>query len=174
MSGNFGFIHEKLEIKILILFIMRRLPAPVPLDTLADLVICDDGISYFDFTQCVAELVETGHIYLRESMYSLTAKGAHNGEVTENGLPYSIRLKAENIAAAFRSELSRNAMIYTQRNANPDGGFTVDLSLSDGLGSIVSMELFTGDEKPAAALERGLRRNAEGIYNKLLEMLLGP
>ena len=173
MGVNFGFIHEKLEIKILILFMLRRLPVPVPLDTLAELTICDDGISYFDFTQCVAELVETGHLYFREDMYSLTAKGAHNGEVTENGLPYSIRIKAENIAAAFRSELSRNAMINTQRSANTDGGFTVSLSLSDGLGSIMSMEMFTGDEKQAAALERGFRRNAEGVYNKLLEMLLG-
>ena len=53
MRRRFGFIHEEFEIKILILFILRRLSAPIPIDTLAELVICDDGISYFEFSECV-------------------------------------------------------------------------------------------------------------------------
>ena len=173
MKGNFGFIHEKLEIKILILFILRRLPEPVALETLAELAMCDDGISYFDFTQCVAELVRTEHLYFRDNMYSLTSKGMHNGEITEINLPYSVRMKSESAAAALRSELSRDAMIKTVSAVNPDGGLTVSLSLSDGLGSIMKMEMFSGNEQQAAALEKGFRKNAETIYNALLEMLLG-
>jgi len=172
MERNFGFIHEKLEIKILILYILRRLPEPIPLEALTELAMCDDGISYFDFTQCVAELVMTDHLFLKDNTYSLTAKGVRNGEVTENNLPYSVRMKASRAAAALRSELSRNAMIKTVSEANPDGGFTVSLSLSDGLGSIISMEMFSGNEQQAAALEKGFRKNAEGIYNALLDMLI--
>ena len=172
MQANFGFIHEKLEIKILILFVLRRLPEPVPIEVLTELVMCDDGISYFDFTQCVAELIETEHLYFKDDKYSLTFKGKHNGEVTENSLPYSVRLKAENSAAAMRLVLSRDAMIKTLSTANPDGGFTVSLSLSDGIGSIVEMEIFSGDEQQAAALEKGFRRKAERVYNALIEMLL--
>ena len=48
---RFGFIHDKLDIKILILFVLRRLPDYVQGDTLAELVLCDDGISYFDYTE---------------------------------------------------------------------------------------------------------------------------
>ena len=52
-----GFIHEKLDIKILILYILNHLPAAVDAQTLSDLVFCDNGIGYFDYSDCLAELV---------------------------------------------------------------------------------------------------------------------
>ena len=39
-----GFIHEKLEIKLLILFILRRLPAEIDGERLAELVLIDGGV----------------------------------------------------------------------------------------------------------------------------------
>ena len=47
---NFGFIHGELDTKILILFILRRLPRPVDADTLAELCFCDTGVSWFDYS----------------------------------------------------------------------------------------------------------------------------
>lgn len=172
MSGNFGFIHEKIEIKILILFILRRLPEPITFDLLTELVLCDDGISYFDFTECVADLVRTAHVQLCDNRYSLTAKGIRNGEITEVSLPYSVRSKVENSTFAMRNMLCRNTMIKTVHSTNPDGSYTVTLSLSDGLGDIVSMALYTADEKQALAMEKGFRRSAETVYNDLVKFLL--
>jgi len=173
MKGNFGFIHGELEIKILLLFIMRRIPEPVGFDVLAELAMCDDAISYFDFTDCVNKLVGTGHLLMEGGKYSLTQKGIRNGEITENNIPYSVRAKAEGRASVMRAAHNRNAMIRASRAANPEGGFTVSLSLSDGVGDIASMELYAGSDKHAQALEEGFRKNAESIYNKLIEMLLG-
>ena len=34
---NFGFIHDKLDIKILILFVLRRLPGAVDQETLLEI-----------------------------------------------------------------------------------------------------------------------------------------
>ena len=59
MDERFGFIHEKLDIKLLILFVLRRLPAPIDAESLADLVLIDGGIGYFDYKECLAELVNT-------------------------------------------------------------------------------------------------------------------
>ena len=56
MKRQFGFIHEKLEIKILILFILRHMSEPISFDVLTELTMCDDGIGYFDYMECVAEL----------------------------------------------------------------------------------------------------------------------
>jgi hypothetical protein len=172
MRGNFGFIHEKIEIKILILYILRHLPLPVEFNVLTELTMCDDGISYFDFTECVAELVKTEHVRLKGNKYSLTAKGARNGEITENSLPFSVRRKVENSTSAFRNTISRDEMIKTFYTANPDGSYTVTLSLSDGLGDIVSMSLYSVNEKQALALEKGFRKNAESIYMSLIGTIL--
>jgi len=170
--GNFGFIHEKIEIKVLILFVLRRLQEPVTLDVLTELTMCDGGISYFDFTDCVAELVKTGHVRFEDDKYSLTRKGERNGEITESNLPYSVRAKAENSAGGVRSAQNRNALIKTSSECSPDGGCEVFLSLSDGIGDIVSIKLFAANEQQARALENGFRKNAEGIYNALIELII--
>jgi len=172
MRGNFGFIHEKIEIKILILYILRRMPAPVTFDVLTELAMCDDGISYFDFSECVAELIGTEHIRVNDNKYLLTPKGARNGEVTEKSLPYTVRCKVDNCTSTFRNRISRDEMIKTLYTANPDGSYTVALSLSDGLGDIVKMSLYSANEKQALALEKGFRKNAENIYIALMETIL--
>jgi len=172
MVGNFGFIHEKIEIKILILFILRRLQSAITFDMLTELAMCDDGISYFDFTECVSELIETEHVQVRDNKYFLTAKGVRNGELTENSLPYSVRQKVEETTAAARSVTGRNSMIKTMHTANQDGGYTVTLTLSDGVGDIATMSLYAINEKQAHILEKGFRKNAENIYNTIIGMML--
>jgi len=172
MDGNFGFIHEKIDIKILILFILRRLPEPVSLFTLTELVLCDDGISYFDFTQCLSELVRTEHIRFEADIYSLTAKGARNGEITENNLPFSVRLKAETKTSLIHIAQNRNSMIKTSHSVSPDGSCLVTLTLSDGVSDIAALNLYAADEKQAAGLEKGFRKNAESIYKTIIEMIL--
>ena len=56
MAGP-GFIRDKLEIKFLILYITARVIEPIPFDTVLDLTMCDDGIDYFDFSECLRDLV---------------------------------------------------------------------------------------------------------------------
>ena len=45
--ARFGFIHDKLDIKLLILYIMDRVAAPIDFATLTDLSMCDSGVDYF-------------------------------------------------------------------------------------------------------------------------------
>ena len=54
-----GTLHDKLDIKILILFVLNQLPAPVDAEMLYDQVFCDAGIGYFDYADCLAGLVDT-------------------------------------------------------------------------------------------------------------------
>ena len=111
MDRRYGFIHEKLDIKILILFVLRRLPAPVDIDMLADAVICDGGISYFDFADCLAELVETDHVTESDGKYLITDKGITNSQITESSLPFTVRVVAEKNASQLSTILSRDLSI---------------------------------------------------------------
>lgn len=172
LNGNFGFLHDKLDIKILLLFILRRLPDPATFETLLDLTMCNAGISYFDFAECIAELVKTGHIRHEDEAYSITEKGKKNIAVTEISLPVSVRQRAEQSTSDYRTEVSRSSLIKTSHEPDESGGFAVMLALSDGIGDVVSMELFAANERQALDLERGFRKRAEGIYSILIEAIL--
>ena len=166
-----GFIHEKLDIKILILYILRRLPGEVEPTTLGDLCAqCDDGIGYFDYSDCLAELVETGHITRTETGYTITEKGQRNADAVESSLPYSVRTKAQKLLEPVAERLRRAAMI-TARHAMEDGCCFVELAMSDGEGEIIHLRLLVADEEQARRVEKNFRKGAEGYYHKVVELL---
>lgn len=170
---NFGFIHGELDIKILILFVLRRLPAPVDAQTLEELCRCDDGIGYFDYADCLADLVETGHVEeLSRGRYRITEKGDRNGETAETSLPYTVRTRAEKLLAPVAETMRRDNMIQTSHEA-AGGGVTVSLSLSDGKGEILAMRLLAPDEDRAEVMEQTFRRDAELIYERVVGLLAG-
>ena len=88
-----SFIHDKLEIKFLILYIAARVSEPIPIEGMQELTLCDSGIDYFSFSECLSDLVHTEHLTLSDDgLYAITPKGLRNSEICESSLPLSVRL----------------------------------------------------------------------------------
>ena len=173
MDGSLGFIRSEMDLKVLILFILSRLPAPVSRDELTDVtLLCDSAIGYFEFSECLADLVRTDHVSVENDSYSITEKGRVNGKATESSLPYSVRIRAEKASRTLSNVLQREAMISASHEMRRRGGFTVKLSMSDGVGTIISMEILAGDDKQSTTIEKNFRKNAESIYSKIISLLL--
>ena len=170
---NFGFIHGELDTKILILYVLRRLPRPVDAQTLTELCSFDTGVGWFDYADCLAGLEDTGHVErLQGERYVITDKGAADGEAAETSLPYSVRVKASRLIEPVAEKMRRDAMIEASHEAAPGGGTSVRLRLSDGKGEVMSLRLLVPDEASALAAERCFRADAEGIYQRIAELLL--
>ena len=167
---NFGFIHDKLDIKILILFVLRRLPGAVDPETLLEICQCDGGIGYFDYTDCLSELVETGHITEDEDGFRITDKGSRNADAVESSLPYSVRVKALRLIEPVEERLRREAMIVA-RHETGEAGCTVELAMSDDKGEIAHLRLLCADEQQARGIEKRFRKNAESYYQKIAALL---
>ena len=170
MEERRGFIHEKLDIKLLILFILRRLPAEIDPEKLSDLVLIDGGIGYFDYKDCLAELVQTAQVEEGEDGVRVTAKGSRNGEILESSLPYSVRSKAEKAIRPVAEEMRRSAMILANHEAGA-GGVTVYLAVNDGVGSIFDLKILAADEAQARRIEKNFKKNAEAYYNRFITEL---
>ncbi len=168
---RFGFIHEKLDIKLLILFVLRRLPAPVSFETLSDLVLIDDGFDYFEYSQCLSELIGTGHVENNENSYKITKIGAEHEITVESGIPYSVRLKAQRNTQPIIEKMKRDSLIGTSHELLKNGGCQVKLSLSDGIGDIVSLSILASDEGQARNIENYFRSDAENVYHSIIKLL---
>lgn len=168
---NLGFIRDKLDIKILILYILERLPGPVEELVLADLALFDGGFNWFDFTDCLADLVKTEHVTEKDGSYEITVKGRRNVGYVGSSLPYSVRTKADRLIAPVAAVMRRSSMIETHTEPGENGGKTVSLRLSDGVGEIIALRLAVADEDQAQAMEGKFRKDAEDIYNRIITIL---
>lgn len=170
MDERFGFIHGEVDIKLLILFVLRRLPGVVDRNTLADFVLCDGGVGYFDFSDCLSELVETGQVEELPEGYRITDEGAANGETVESSLPFSVRKKAEKLLAPEAQRLRRLSLI-TAKHETKDGSCFVTLAMDDGKGDIINLRILCSGDEQALRIENHFKRDAEELYGRIIAML---
>lgn len=171
--SSFGFISGKLEIKFLILYIAARIVEPVPFETLQELSMCDEGVDYFGFSECLADLVRTEHLTLRDGLYAVTDKGRRNSAVCESSLPYTVRMQAEQKLALCNEQLRRRALVKASVRPRDKGGYEVRLSLSDELDELMDLRLMVTREDMALELQKRFREGAESLYTRILADLYG-
>lgn len=169
--GQVGFITDKLEIKLLILYIASRLVGPAPFEMLQDLSMCDEGVDYFDFSECLADLVRTEHlVHDDDRYYTITEKGRLNCAACETMLPYSVRMQVEKNIVSHNELIKRRNLVNSRIEQRPNGGYTVTLSLSDELDQLMKMELMITREDMAKDLQSKFQANAEVLYSKILSI----
>ena len=168
---NSGLIHSETDLKLLILYVLRRLPAPIDREALFEICICDNGVEYFNFAQYLDELTENGNVSVtNDDEYAITEKGIKNAEEVETSLPKSVRTAADKAIAPVVVLLKRYALIGAAQTFD-ENGVKVHLSLSDGAVELMKLDLFCGDDERAKLIRRSFRKNAEGYYSRILEML---
>ena len=116
-----GFIHDKLDIKLLVLYIMDHVSAPIDFDTLTDLAMCDSGVDYFQFAEAVSELTGSGHLEQQEDVYAVTDRGRRAGAAGESSLSPVIRQRCDRRLAPLNQALKRKAQVRAQVEEQPLG-----------------------------------------------------
>lgn len=171
-----GFIQDKLEIKFLILYIAARVIEPVPFDTMLDLTLCDDAVDYFDFSECLADLVKTGHLTLDQGtgFYAITEKGRRNSEICENSLPYSVRMHCDENLVKVNEALRREAQVQSKILENEDGTNTLHLQLNDVGSPLLVLDLLVPGPTQAIAMSQRFQADPAGLYHAIVALLSQP
>ena len=172
--AQYGFIRTKNEIKFLILYIAARIIEPLPLEGMQELTMCDEGIDYFAFSECLNDLVRTDHLRLTEQgTYGITPKGLKNSRICESSLPYSIRVRTDKNVAEYNRKLLRRSQVRGSVVPRNDGTYTVELSLDDDLSSVMRLQLMVASEEMAKDLAERFQKNPEQLYTSLITTLFG-
>ena len=168
-----GFVQDKLELKFLILYIAARVVEPVPFDTMLDLTLCDDAIDYFDFSECLKNLVDTGHLTLSpDGLYAITEKGERNSRICESSLACSVRRRCDKNLEAWNRKLRRERQVQASWEQRLNGTYTVRLALEDDMGQLMELKVMTPQEEQAKTICRRFRKAPEQVYGELLSVLL--
>ena len=168
-----GFIHDMLDVKVLILFVMARVSYPVTSQEVYELCYQDDCLSYFDVCTAIPEMVKSGHLKeLEEQKYEITEKGRADGSLTEDSIAYTVKQRAENAVAKFNRQIRRSSFVKTQIIPRESGDFSVVMALDDEVGNLMTLELVAPDQRQAVRLAKLFEKKAEMVYNLTMAELL--
>ena len=168
-----GFIHDMLDVKVLILFVASKALYPLSLQKIYELCFQDDCLSYFDVSVAVPQMVESGHLREVETgTYEITEKGRADGALTEDSVAYTVKCKAENAVAKFNRSQRRSSFVKTQVIPRENGDYSVVMALDDEVGNLMTLELLAPNQRQAVRLSKLFEQKAENLYNLTMAELL--
>ena len=168
-----GFIHDMLDVKLLVLYIMARVLYPVDLQKIYELSYQDDCLSYFDLAQAVPQMVESGHLEeVDGKRYVITEKGREACAVTEDAVAYPVMQRAQSAIDAFNRAVRRSSFVKTTVQQREGGDYSVLLSLNDEVSDLLKMELMAPTQRHAYRLANAFSEKAETIYRSIMDQLL--
>ena len=168
-----GFIHDMMDVKVLILYVAARASYPMTNQEIYELCYQDECLSYFDVCTAIPEMVQSGHLrQADDERYEITDKGRNDGKLTEDSIAFTVRQRAENAVARFNRQLRRSSFVKTQVLPRDSGDFSVLLALDDEGGSLMTLELMAPNQRQAVRLGKLFERKAEGLYNLIMTDLL--
>ena len=168
-----GFIHDMLDVKVLILHVAARSSYPMTTQEIYELCYQDECLSYVDVCTAVPQLVESGHLEaLEQERFQITEKGREQGELTADSIAFTVRQRAENAVARFNRQLRRSSFVKTQIIPRENGEFSVLMSLDDETSNLMTLELVAPDQRQAVRLSRLFEQKAELVYRLTMSALL--
>ena len=170
--ARIGFIRDKLDVKLLILYLLDRVVAPIDFAALTDLAMCDSGVDYFVFAEAVSELTESKHIVKHNDLFSISKKGHRSSADCESSLSLVIRRRCDERLAPLNARLRRDAQVQSSITENKNGSFTLSLSLDDDMGNLMDVSLTAVSKNQCEQMARFFQSNPEKVYRTLLFTLL--
>ena len=168
-----GFIHDMLDVKVLILFVASKALYPLSLQKIYELCFQDDCLSYFDVSVAVPQMVESGHLEKTgEDEYVITDKGREQEEVTSDAIAYPVMQRALAAVERFNAQTRRGEFVRSELVEQENGICTVRMLLDDDIGNLMKLELTAPSKTQGRSLQRAFEQQAEAIYNGIMKQLL--
>ena len=168
-----GFIHDMLDVKVLILYIMSRVQYPVNVDKVFELAYQDDCVSYFDVAQALPEMVDTCHLARSEKgEYTITEKGVETGKVTDDSLAFPVMQRVQAAVERFNRECRRENFVHIRTVEKNQDEYAVIMGLDDEIGNLMTLELSAPSRTQAKALAKAFQDRAEIIYQMIMTELI--
>ena len=168
-----GFIHDMMDVKVLILYVASRSSYPMSSQEIYELCYQDDCLSYFDVCTAIPEMVASGHLrQVEDEKYEITEKGRQDGELTADSIAFTVKQRAENAVARFNRQIRRQSFVKTQVIPREGGDHSVIMSLDDEAGNLMTLELMAPNQRQAVRLSKLFEKKAEAVYNLTMAELL--
>ena len=165
-----GFLHNELDVKILILFITARIDTPLDVDEIYEVGYQDESLNYFMLAESVHQLKDTGHLQSEDGVhFTITEKGRKHGGYVEDSLAIPV---VEKVSVAIQekiSQLRRDSLLSTEVSQDENGNYIATLRYRDNELPLMTVSLYSPNVEHAAIMAKNMRKNITMIYKAAMD-----
>lgn len=164
-----GFVKSNFEIKVVVLYILSKVPDPLAFDELLDIAQSEEDINYFLLKQSVEELIVPENILQQEEGYSITPRGRENLDNFLYILPDSIKGNLDAILTdVIRAQTTRRN-IKSFITEHPDTTSEINLQVLDARGVLMDLKLITANVTESEIISKAFHNDPSLFFREVME-----
>lgn len=164
------------ENKVLILYLLSKLPDGIKSDNLYKIVSSANSINYFYFQELVTDLINTNLIGSftkdEDNFIKITSEGENALELTKSLLPGILKLKADNVFKDEVLNIEEESSIITEFIPKDENNYTVKCKIVEKNETIFEISTYAGSRERAKQISDNWNSNANSLYPKIISLLL--
>ena len=164
------------ENKVLILYLLNKLPDGIKSYNLFKIVSSANGINYFYFQELLTDLIDTnlvGSFTRDEDIFiKITSEGQNALSLTKSLLPGILKLKADSVFKDEISTIVEESSIITEYIPKDENNYTVKCKIVEKNETLFEVSAFAGSRERAKQISDNWKNNANNIYPKIIDLLL--
>ena len=164
------------ENKVLILYLLNKLPDGIKNDNLYKIVSSANNINYFYFQELLTDLIQSklvGSFTKDEDIIvQITSNGKNSLSLTKSLLPGILKLKADNVFKEELSNIAEESSIITEYIPKNENNYTVKCKIVEKNETIFEISTFAGSRDRAKQISDNWKKNANNIYPQIIDLLL--
>ncbi|MBQ6467431.1 MAG: DUF4364 family protein [Clostridia bacterium] len=168
-----GGLRNTTQIKILIEHIIDSLKDPITPELAVEALTLNGIANYFDITQAISELIETGNIVqAEEDALHITSKGIESLRELLSDIPASVRERGLADAAAVQLR-HRNAGSNSAVIVKSGEGYNVICTVLHNGHPVMSLTLYTADFVQAENVKNKFMEDPTKVYSTVISTIYG-
>lgn len=174
---NPGGLQSRIEIRVLLCYILSHTDVPVPLDAVKERIHFEGIANYFETAFAISELEENNNIVVSGEdcgikLYSITKEGKDVADALGNSVPFSIRERCMQITDEVinRRRSEHDNRVYMKKAEN---GFYITCSIMEKDMELVSVKLLVPDEETAEIVKNNFLDNPIETLVNATSVLIG-
>lgn len=160
------------DIKVFLLFLLDNIGYPIEHSTVMDIVEENTGDISLDYEACLAELVDSGHLYFDdlgdEKYYMISDKGRVVASELYDNLDKDLREKSLRSAIKHISLSKGGASIKAYVEETENKRYKVTMEAHDEHGELMRTSLTVSSMTEAESIKRNFLQKPDGVYRGVL------
>ena len=164
---DFG-LRTTTDLKVFLLFLLDNIRSPIDEEMLLYIVEENTDDITLDYTACLIELVDSGHLYFDEldkvKYYMISEKGRMVASELYDTLDKEFREKSLRSAIRHMSLSNKGTRVFAKIEETEEHRFRVTMQAYDAQGEIMSVSLVVPSRQEAELIKKNFEAKPDGVY----------